>query len=128
VVGLEPCQAFFHGANHVLAVVAGVGNARGRRSSQGVFGGDDQAITLRGDELAEHGFRLATLITVGGVDEIAAGLQVAIKYALGFIAFGAMAPTRTKVTRAQRQFRNTQAGFSAEHFVMHGMTPGGNSR
>ncbi|MCY1307240.1 hypothetical protein D9M70_571470 [compost metagenome] len=97
-----------------------MGNASVRRGAQRVFSGDDQAIAFRGDEFAEHGFRLTSLVAVGGVDEIAAGRQVAIKNALGFFALGTMAPAGAKVAGTQGQFGNPQAGFTAENFVMHG--------
>ncbi|MNI25034.1 hypothetical protein D3C73_786720 [compost metagenome] len=100
-----------------------MGNARGRRSPQGVLGGNDQPVALRGNEFAEHGFRLAALIAIGGVDEVAAGLQVTVKNAGGFIALGAMPPAGSKIAGTQRQFRDAQAGFAAEHFVMHGKAP-----
>ncbi|MNC84170.1 hypothetical protein D3C75_1385600 [compost metagenome] len=56
VVSLQAFEALFDGANHVLAIIAGVGNTRCRCRPEGVFGGDYQAIPIRRDELAEHGF------------------------------------------------------------------------
>ncbi|MNF85607.1 hypothetical protein D3C84_680090 [compost metagenome] len=125
MLGLQPFQAFFDGAHHVLAAVASVGNAGRRCSPEGVFGGDDQAIPFCGNEFAEHGLGLPALIAIGGIDEIATGFQITIKNPSGFVTLGAMAPTGTEITRAQRQFGNTQAGFTTENFVMHGMTPEG---
>ncbi|MNY65929.1 hypothetical protein D3C86_2032810 [compost metagenome] len=68
---------------------------------------------------------MSALIAVGSVDEVTASLPVTIKNAFGFVALGAVAPTSAEVTGAQRQFGNAQSCFTAEHFVMHGMTPEG---
>ena len=95
MLGLQPFKALFDGAHHVLAAVASVGNAGRRCRPEGVFGGDDQAIPFRVDEFAKHGLGLPALVTISGIDEVATGLQVAIKNAPGFVTLGAMAPTGT---------------------------------
>ncbi|MNL10508.1 hypothetical protein D3C87_1313100 [compost metagenome] len=120
VIGFQSLQTLFNGANHVFAVVAGVGNAVGWRSPQRVFGRDDQPITFGRDELTEYGFGLATLIAVGGIDEIAACLQVTVENGFGFVTFRTMPPTRAEIAGTQGQFGNTQAGFTAKDLVMHG--------
>ncbi|MNF94496.1 hypothetical protein D3C84_772080 [compost metagenome] len=125
VIGLQSFQALFDGAHHVLAAVAGVGNTGRRCSPKGVFGGDDQAIPFRLDEFAEHGLGLSALVAIGGIDEVAAGFQVTIKNAPGFVTLGTMAPAGTEIAGAQGQFGHSQAGFTTEYFVMHGIAPEG---
>ncbi len=123
--GVQALQAFLDRADHVLAVVAGMGNPRVRGGAHGVFGRHHQAIAFGGDELADHHLGLSGLIAVGGVDEVAAGLQVTVEDPLCLFALGAMTPAGTEVAGAQRQFRNTQAATAAKDFVVHGVTPGG---
>ncbi|MNX41953.1 hypothetical protein D3C86_723670 [compost metagenome] len=120
VIGFQSLQALFDGANHVLSAVTRVGNAGGRGRAQCVFCGDDQTIALGSNEFAEHGFGLTALITVGGVDEVTASLQVTVENGFGFVTFRTMAPTGAEVAGAQCQFGYTQAGFTAKHLVMHG--------
>lgn len=105
VIGVQAFEAFFDGAHHVLAVVAELDRAFiAGLGAQAVLGGDHQVVALGGDKFTQQLFSLAELVTVGGIEEIAACFEVAVEYLLGFIALGAMPPARTEIAGAQGQF------------------------
>ena len=76
-------------------------------------------VAIGGDKFAHQLLRLADLVTVGGIDEIAARLCVGIEHFAGFAAFGAVAPASTEIAGAQCQFGNAQAGTTAKIHVFH---------
>ena len=55
------------------------------------------------DELADYLLGLAELITVRGIDKVAAGFNVGIEDFFCFGALGAMSPAFAKVACAQRE-------------------------
>ncbi|MCY1542812.1 hypothetical protein D9M68_785810 [compost metagenome] len=119
MVGLEALQAFLDGTNHVLAVITGIGNAGSGRSAKRVFACDHEIIALRSDEIAQQHFRLASLVTICSIEEVATGLDVAIENLLRFVTLRAVAPAGAEVARTQCQLRNAQSGSAAKCCVAH---------
>src|SRR5580692_10910772 len=73
VIGFEAAQAAFHRVDqvktrgaHVVRIVAGF---------EGGFGGDDDFVAAPGDRSAQHFFRIAAGINVGGVEHVQPGFQ-----------------------------------------------------
>src|SRR5262245_34111275 len=97
-------------------VTAGVGVAHALAES--VLGGDDEAIALGGDELADIALAGAVGVVVGGVDEVAAGLDERLKYLAALVLRRAPTPILAEGHRAEAHFRDTQAA-AAEQFVVH---------
>src|SRR5262245_46422968 len=97
-------------------VAAGVGVAHAL--TEGVLGGDDEAIAIGGDELADIALAGAVGVIIGGVDEVAAGLDKRLKYLAALILRRAPTPVLAEGHRAEAHFRDTQAA-AAEQFVAH---------
>ncbi|MNV50816.1 hypothetical protein D3C71_1428430 [compost metagenome] len=55
-IGFQPLQAVLYRGNHVFAAVAGIGNTRVRRCTQGVFSGDHETVAFGGDKIPYHLF------------------------------------------------------------------------
>src|ERR1700687_3261229 len=85
----------------------------------GVFGGDHEIVPVCLDELAEQGFGFAKLIAVGRIEEIAAGLDIAIEQTPRLVAVGAVAPSCPEHAGAQGKLRDAQTSVPTEDFVPH---------
>lgn len=118
-IGFQAFQAGLHRRNHVFTAVAGMRNTCLRRCTQRVFGGDDEAIAIGGDKFPHHLLRLAKLIGISRVNEIAAGINVTIEYLPGLFFFRAVTPAGAKGAGAQSQFGNAQAGVATKGGVFH---------
>src|SRR3569833_3273653 len=106
MVGAQPSQALLDAAHHVLAAVAGLGDvgAGGWR----VFGGDDEMVAVRGDELADQPLAGAFGIDMRGVDEIAAGLGEGVEHRPALAIVTAPAPVGAEGHRTQAKLGNAQ--------------------
>jgi hypothetical protein len=71
--------------------------------AQRIFRREHNVVALLGNEFAQHRFRLAELILIGGIDEVSPGLAVATVDGLRLVAVGAVAPTFAKIPGPQRQ-------------------------
>ncbi|MNH04959.1 hypothetical protein D3C79_642690 [compost metagenome] len=94
-------------------------NTRLRRRAQRVFGGDDEVIAIGGDKFPHQLLRLAKLIGISRVNEIAAGIDVTIEDLPGLFFFRTVTPAGAKIAGAQSQFGNAQAGVAAKSGVFH---------
>src|ERR1700761_2576393 len=78
------------------------------------FGGEHDLVAQFAvvDKLPAHLFALALLVTVGGVDEVASGIDITVEYGArcGFV--GAPSPLRPERHRAQAQWADAQSGAS----------------
>ena len=98
---MQPLQAGLQGADHRLAVIAGLRQTPVWAGAQGVLGGEDQVLPRGVDKLAEERLGFAELVGVGGIQEIAAGLQIAIEHPSRFCGISAMPPLRPDHAGAQ---------------------------
>src|SRR6266540_3867024 len=116
-VGAEPAQARLQRADQALAVVApGVGVVA--PAGQRVLGGDHPAVPVGGDHLADDALAGAVGVVAGGVDEVAAGLAVAVEHAPALGGARAPAPVLPEGHRAERQLGHAQPA-SAQQPVQH---------
>ena len=111
---VQALQAGFDGLNHGLAAVASALQAAGRRIAQREFCSEHDIVALVSDEFAGQHFRLAELILVGRIDEIAAGSAVTVEDLLRSLSVRAVAPARAEIAGAQRQRRNAKAGAAED--------------
>ena len=88
--------------------------------AEAVLGGDDEVVAVGGEEVAEHPFRVAVAVHVGGVDEGAAGLGEAVEDDASLGLLGATAPGGAEVPGAEGVLGDAQAGDAAERGVAHG--------
>src|SRR5208282_6802182 len=103
--------AAFKRLRHVFAMIASrVGVAT--PLVEGKFGGDDKLVALAANEFAHELFTRAVRVAVGGVEEIAAGIDVGVEDRLGFVPVRAPAPFLAKGHGAQAKFGNAQTGFA----------------
>jgi len=111
VVGLQAFEGAFERLDHILAVVAG-GVGVAVLPVLGVFGGEDEGVAFVGDEFAEEGFGLAFGVVVGGVEEVAAGVEVGVEDLAAF-GFGcAPGDGFAEGHGAQAEFGDAQAAFA----------------
>ncbi|MNT13514.1 hypothetical protein D3C72_1484880 [compost metagenome] len=89
-------------------VAAGVGIIR--LHGQRVFSGDYQPIAASGSELPDKTLGAAFGVAVGGIDEIAAALDVNVKQTAGLRLFRPPAPVGAEGHGAECQRRDAQAG------------------
>ncbi len=112
-IGIQPFERRVDGAVDVLAAVAARIGIAGR-AVEGEFSGQHDLVAQLAivDKLPAHLFALAALVAVGGVDEVAPGIDIAVEDGArdGFI--GAPAPLRSKGHRAQAERADAQSGAS----------------
>ncbi len=125
VVGAEALERALHRAQHVLALVAAavrIGPAAGGGIVESELGGDDHAVARGGlaDELAEHALAVAAGVAVGGVEEIAAGFEVAVENRPRLFFFRTPAPVSAEGHGAQGQAGYAQAAAAQGVVVIDG--------
>jgi hypothetical protein len=111
VVGLQAAQGGFDRSIDVLSPVAArIGIAA--RGVEGELRRQDHLIAhgALADEFAEHLFAFALCVGVGGVDEIAARVEVTVENSAGVGLFVAPAPFGSKGHGAEAQRADAQAG------------------
>src|SRR3546814_5278273 len=81
VIGAQALQAGLNRAHHALAMIPTAVRVR-RVEVQRVFAGDDEAIPPPLCKFADEFFRLALRVEVRRVDEVAAGADIGVEYAL----------------------------------------------
>ena len=119
VVGLHPLEALLDRQHHVLAVVArcvGIAVLGGQR----ILGRDHQRIAPALDQLAEQLLAAAhAAVEIGGVDEVAAALDVHVDHRPGFfVARSPAAAADAERHGAERQRRNPQARAAEQAIVV----------
>jgi hypothetical protein len=87
------------------------------------FRREHEIIAASGDELAYQLLGLPYLVTVGGVQKVAARLDVAVEDALRLIRCGSVAPASAKSAAAQGELGDSETGAASEGFVAHGGVP-----
>ena len=119
VIGVEAAQRRFErGVNIFAAVAAGVRISRLRAESE--FRGDDGLVAkfALGDKFADDLLALSHLVAVGGVDEVAAVLDVEVEHFEGELFVGAPAPSGAETHSAEAQRADAQAGASQRGVVI----------
>jgi hypothetical protein len=118
-VGPQPPQAGLEGGDHGLAAVAGDQDAGIRRRALGELGGENEGVAPAFQESPKQLLRLAELIAVGGVDEVATGLGIGVQNAVRLVGVGAVPPSRAEHPGPQHELGHAQAGVPAEDLVAH---------
>jgi DNA-binding transcriptional LysR family regulator len=93
-------------------VAAGIRIARTCR--QRIFGGEHQRFALCFRELADQTLRRSVGVGVGGVDEVAAAIDIGVEDAPRFGFIGAPAPVGAERHGPERQWRDPEAGAAEQ--------------
>ena len=122
VVGAQALEAALDRADQVLAMIAlgvGVVVVGSGLVKQRVFGRGYEPVPASFHELAQPGFRLAFLIAVGGVHEVAARLDKGVENPAALLFVGTnRSPVDAEGRATQTEFRNAQT-TSAQQTIVH---------
>jgi hypothetical protein len=100
-------------ADHAHAVVAtGIGIAG--MQVEGVFRGQNDALTTLAENVTQDFFRASVGISTSGIHEIAPVLKIDIQHLACFVGSGAPSPIRSKGHGSQRQLGNPQPAVAKE--------------
>ena len=121
VVGPQPPQAGLDRRPQVLARVPGGVRVAGAHG-QGVLRSDHEPVAVVAEEAAHDLLGLPLVVSVGGVDEVAAGLGEPFQDAVGFLLVGPKAPGVPEAHRAKAQLGDPHAA-QAQQLVAHRVPP-----
>lgn len=124
VVGLESSEGVLDGVHEALAVGAAAVGIAGPHVAEPLGGDDESVAGARGaalvlDEVvAEDLLGVSLVVDVGGVDEVAAGVEVAVDELEGLLLLDADAPFGPEGHGAEAEWADAEAGAAEGDVVV----------